>query len=84
MLQISVEHLTAIVQLMLVPNSRQHFFLQLKRSCRDCGVEQGTFDSYKNVKSMISLRKRVSWRVEETAYLITLSRTVVFCGPGWI
>ena len=53
MLQISVEHLTAVVQLMLVPNSRQHFLLQLKRSCKDCGVEQGSFESYKSVKSKL-------------------------------
>ncbi len=50
MLQITVEHLTAVVQLMLVPNSRQHFLLELKRSFRDIGVEQGSFESYKSVK----------------------------------
>ena len=52
MLEISVEHLTAVVQLMLVPKSRQHFLILLKHSCKDLMVEHGN-ESYKSVKSKL-------------------------------
>jgi len=53
MLEISVEYLTSVVQLMLVPKSRQHFLLLLQRACKDCNVEQGSLESYKSVKARL-------------------------------